>query len=91
MTITTNEAVEKIQGTKGRVFGVTFIKRTNGEVRNGSYRLGVQRGVTGEGRKFDPSEKNLLGVFDMNNGFRFLDLNNLLSVTIGGLTFKIEG
>tara|TARA_R110002060_G_scaffold11597_1_gene16764 strand:- start:437 stop:721 length:285 start_codon:yes stop_codon:yes gene_type:complete len=92
MTITTQEAVSKIHGLKGGVFGAEHIKRTNGEIRIGAYRMGVQKGVTGEGLKFDPAKKNLLGVFDMNSdGFRFLDLNNLLSVTVNGQKFTVAG
>tara|TARA_Y100000034_G_C6875427_1_gene400294 strand:- start:1232 stop:1504 length:273 start_codon:yes stop_codon:yes gene_type:complete len=90
MKITAKQAIQKIQATNGQAFGVTFIKRTTGEVRNGSYRLGVRKGVTGEGRKFDPASKGLLGVFDMNNGFRFIALEGLISVTVSGERFEIE-
>ena len=89
MTITTTEAVQKMGETNGTVFGVEFIKRSTGEVRNGSYRTGVRKGVTGEGRKFDPAEKGLFGVFDMNNGFRFISLEGLLSITVGGVRFAV--
>ena len=88
--ITTTEAVQKMIGTKGKAFGVEFIKRSTGEVRNGSYRTGVRKGVTGEGRKFDPASKDLFGVFDMNNGFRFIALEGLLSITICGVKFSIK-
>jgi|TARA_Y100000310_G_scaffold219501_1_gene220900 hypothetical protein len=89
MTITTTEAVQKMTDTNGKVFGVTFIKRSTGEIRNGSYRTGVRKGVTGEGRKFDPEEKGLFGVYDMNNGFRFISLEGLLSITVGGVTYIV--
>jgi len=91
MTITTQEAVKKIQGTGGKVFGVTFIKRTNGELRNGAYRLGVSKGVNGAGLKFDPAKKNLIQVFDMNNGHRFISIEGLQTITVGGQRFTVAG
>ena len=49
----------------GKIFTVDFIKRTNGEPRTMNCRRNVQKGVKGVGLKFDPKEKDLLVVYDM--------------------------
>jgi len=91
MTITRQEAVSKIQGMGSKIFGVTFVKRTNGELRNGAYRLGVSKGVNGDGLKFDPVKKNLIQVYDMNNGHRFISIEGIRSVTVNGQRFTVAG
>ena len=67
INITIGDAVALIEGTrsKGTAFGVTFIKRTTGEVREMNARLGVSKGVTGVGMAYDPTKKNLIGCADM--------------------------
>lgn len=54
-----------VDQTNGELFGVSFIKRTTGERRDMVARIGVVKGVTGEGRTFDPDEKELIGVYDV--------------------------
>jgi hypothetical protein len=76
----------------GTIFTVDFIKRTTGEMRKMNCRRGVKKGVTGEGRKFDPKAKNLLGVFDMQvvetsgekGAFRFINLEGLMTLKFKG-------
>ena len=65
MKISKVKAIDLIRGSKGKVFGVTFIKRTNGEERTMNARLGVKKGVTGEGLKFDPKQYALIPVYEM--------------------------
>lgn len=52
-------------GTNGKIFTVVFIKRTTGEVRTMTCRLGVHKYVKGIGLAYDPRAYNLLGVYDM--------------------------
>ena len=60
MKISRVKAIDLIRGSKGRVFTVTFIKRTNGDVRTMNARIGVSKYVTGEGLKFDPKAYALI-------------------------------
>ena len=84
MKISRKEATDLIKGSKGRVFGVRFIKRSTGEVRKMSARTGVSKYVTGEGLKFSPSQKKLVAVFDMNKqGYRMINLEGLTHLNIG--------
>ena len=91
MKISRRKASELIHKSKGKVFGVQFVKRTTGEVRNMSARLGVRKYVTGEGLKFSPIKKNLVPVFDMNKkGYRMIPLDGLTSLSINKKKFEID-
>lgn len=62
-----------------RIFTVTFVKN-DGSIRKMNAMRGVRKGVNGVGLKFDPSEKNLLTVYDMQKrNFRFVNLNDVIS------------
>lgn len=63
-SITTNEAASMIRESQGKLFGVTFIKRSTGSSRHMVARVGVSQGVTGEGQKFNPRDHNLLNVYE---------------------------
>jgi hypothetical protein len=63
VAVTESEAVRLMKGTKGKLFSVVFGKRTKpGVTRRMVCRLGVRKGVTGEGQKFDPASHSLLTV-----------------------------
>ena len=92
MKISRKQADDLIKGSKGKVFGVQFIKRSTGEVRNMSARTGVTKYITGEGLKFSPSKKNLIAVFDMNKqGYRMINLEGLTSLRLNGNVMEVEG
>ena len=68
---------EKIKNTRGKIFGVDFIKK-NGEIRRMACRLQVKSYLKGGNLKYNPKEKNYIIVFDMNKrGYRTLNLNTL--------------
>jgi hypothetical protein len=73
----------------GEVFGVTFEKRTNGEVRNMAARNGVIKHLKGGDLNYDPKKKNLLIVFDMNKkGYRSIPLDRVMEIKVGGKAHK---
>lgn len=91
MKISKVTAIEMIRGSKGRVFGVTFIKRTTGEVRTMQARLGVKKGVTGEGLKFNPKDYALIPVYEMPmQQFRMVNLEGLTNLSIEGEKYEVE-
>ena len=49
----------------GKIFKVIFIKRTTGEFREMSCRRGVTKELLGGDLPYDPLEKNLLTVYDL--------------------------
>jgi len=93
---------EFIQATSsGTIFSVTFVKRTDGSIRNMNCRRGVQKGVKGVGLAFDPKDYALLGVYDMwktqlneageiigKGAFRFINLEQLLTLKLGGVEYN---
>ena len=84
------DAIKIIKDSQGKIFGVSFIKRTNGELRIMSARRGVSKGVTGEGLKYDPESKQLLTVYDMHKkGQRMIDTSSFISVTVNGIQYQI--
>ena len=74
---------EQILATNGKFFSVSFIKK-DGTTRKMTARLGVKKNIKGIGMKYDPSERNLIVVFDVHKkAYRMI---NLLTI----LTFKFK-
>lgn len=70
--------IEKIKKTNGKIFSVTFIKK-DGTIRKMNARLGVKKDIKGVGLKFNPSEKNLIVVFDMQKkAYRMINLQTII-------------
>jgi len=91
MLIDKDTAIQMIKDSKGKIFGVTFIKRTTGDKRHMSARLGVSKGVTGEGLKYDPESKQLMTVYDMHKReYRMLNTETLSQLNIKGQTYSIS-
>lgn len=76
--------LEKIQKAENTIFSVTFTKK-DGTVRTMVARLNVKKGVKGTGMAYNPIEKGLLPVFDMQKkGFRMINLKTVTELTIKG-------
>jgi hypothetical protein len=75
---------EQILETKGKIFGVTFIKK-DGTTRNMTARLGVKKNLKGVGLSFNPDERNLIVVFDMQKkAYRMVNLLTIISIRHAG-------
>jgi len=83
----------KAKADSGIIFTVKFIKRTTGEERVMNCRRGVSKGVKGVGLGFDPDEKGLLVVWDMQKleegatekgAFRMINLEDLRELKMQG-------
>ena len=91
MKISKVKAIDLIRGSNGKVFGVTFIKRTTGEERVMNARLGVKKGVTGEGLKFNPKDYALIPVYEMpKQQFRMINLEGLTNLNLEGEQYEVE-
>tara|TARA_R110001599_G_scaffold189528_1_gene384247 strand:- start:187 stop:528 length:342 start_codon:yes stop_codon:yes gene_type:complete len=91
-TITTDKAKELIRETNGQIFSSTFIKK-DGTHRLMNARLKVTKGLKEDAkpRPYQPSKYNLICVYDMNKkGYRMLNLNTLLTLTINKNNYKIQ-
>lgn len=79
---------ELIEATKGKFFRVVFTKRTNGEPRTMDCRTGVAKFTSGNGRKYDPADKDLMCVWDLrawdpktgDSGYRSINLRTVSEV-----------
>ena len=91
------ETAQEIFGGKAKkMFTAHFIKRTTGERRVMNCRLGVKKYVKGVGLAFDPSKKNLLGVWDAkerkddkDTGYRFINLETVYKITVNGKDYEV--
>jgi len=87
-TLSAMQLTDMVKG--GRIFGVSFIKRTTGELRAMSCRLGVKKFLKGGKLSYSPAEKQLLTVFSMSDkGYRSIPLDSIQSVSVGGQTFSV--
>jgi len=78
------ETLAEIQTAKNTIFSVTFIKK-DGTVRTMVARLHVKKGLNGKGMAYNPVEKGLLPVWDMQkNGFRMINLKTVTELKIKG-------
>lgn len=84
--------------TKDKIFGVTFTKR-DGTLRDMTCRIGVTKHLKGGELPYDPVEKGLLPVFDMNKVdpktnqkgcYRMVNLKTLKEIRCNGTTYKIQ-
>lgn len=74
--------------SNGKIFSASFVK-VDGTNRSMVARVGVQKGVKGVGRKFDPEDKGLVSVFDMQKRqFRFINLNTTYHVRANGRDYN---
>jgi hypothetical protein len=74
----------------GKIFTVEFVKK-DGTVRKMNARLGVKKHLKGGSLAFDPSERNLLPVFDMQKeGYRMINASTILTIKIGGREIVLE-
>jgi hypothetical protein len=79
----------KSAAADGRIFSVTFIKRTTGEVRRMVCRRGVSVGIKGVGMKYSPDTRNLMVVWDVQvGGYRMVSLDSLLTLRMHGRRYE---
>mgnify|MGYP000394956649 CR=1 FL=1 len=80
--ISRKKALEKLYESAGRIFYAEFIKK-DGSLRRMTARLGVHKGVTGKGMRYDPLERGLLPVYDMDKAdWRMINLNTLRRLSV---------
>jgi hypothetical protein len=84
------EAAEMIRKSNGAIFGVDFIKRTTGELRKMTARLGVKKHLKGGKAAYDAAEKDLIFVYDLSaEGYRTIALDAITALRIGGEQYEV--
>ena len=90
MEIDKTTAIEMLKDSKGKIFGVKFVKRGTGERRVMSARLGVSKGVKGIGLQYDPESRQLMPVYDMHKqAYRMINLDTMYTINIKGQDYSI--
>jgi hypothetical protein len=87
--VTLSEAILLLENLRksGQVFRVDFIKKSNGAARTMVCRFGVGKYTTGGGRKYNPLEKGLLGVYEFGVGYRSIPLDSIIIIKSGGIVY----
>ena len=79
-----------LRSSAGRLFGVWFVKRSDGTLRHMTCRTDVAKGTTGGQLAFDPQDRDLLGVYDVQKAaYRFIPLENVLALKVDGKAFRV--
>jgi hypothetical protein len=90
-TIKRTEAAEMIRKSNGSIFGVDFIKRTTGELRKMTARLGVKKHLKGGKVAYDAAQKDLIFVYDLTaEGYRTIALDAITALRINGEQYEVE-
>jgi hypothetical protein len=84
------EAAQKIRETKGRMFTVTFIKKSNGQKRTMNARLGVKAYLRGGVLPYDPNTKGLIPVYDIQaKDYRMINIQGIINLKTGGVEYNV--
>lgn len=79
-----------ISYNSGRIFSVKFTKK-DGSERKMVCRKGVKKGLSGFGAKYNPVERGLLAVYDVQKrAYRSLNFDTLQEFKMGGVSYKIN-
>ena len=74
---------------KGHVFSVVFLKK-DGSIRKMQCRFGVKKHLKGGKLAFNPLERNLLVVFDMQKeAYRMINLETLMTINMKGTEYEV--
>lgn len=79
-----------LESDENHFLTVEFVKK-NGSLRRMTCRKNVRKHLHGGSLRYDPIEKGLLPVFDVeNNDYRMICLNSIRTITMEGNKFKVE-
>jgi len=89
-SLTKQQAEDMIKASKGKIFTVTFIKK-DGSIRVMNARLGVKAYLQGGSLPYNPEEKGLLPLFDIQiKSYRVINLRTITELTIGKKTYEVK-
>jgi hypothetical protein len=75
------ELLTRLNSRKGKIFSIQFIKRSNGELRKMTARLGVKKNIVGTGSPFSVESANLITVYSMaDKGYRNIPVEGILEI-----------
>ncbi len=84
------DAAQKIRDTKGRMFTVTFIKKSNGQKRVMNARLGVKAYLRGGVLPYDPNTKGLIPCYDVQKkDYTMINIPGIVNLKVGGVEYNV--
>ena len=87
--INRNQSRAFLENTKGKFFTVEHIKK-DGSIRKTNARLGVKKHLKGVGLGYDPIEKELITVYDVQiKAYRTVNLKTLKSIKFRGSNLEV--
>jgi hypothetical protein len=91
-TINRTRAKELIKESKGLIFSTSFIKKDNTlRVLTGRLKVTQYLKENAKEQPYDPNKYNLQPVYDLKaKGYRMLNLNTLITLTINKTKYKIK-
>lgn len=89
--VNVQQAAALIRGTKGKIFTVSFIKKSTGQLRVMNARLGVKAYLHGGTLRYDPNAHGLIPCFDVQKReYRMINIDGIKEVKIGGYLFRVQ-
>jgi hypothetical protein len=80
-----------ISATRGRLFSVTFIKRSDGTERTIVARVGTTRGQQQKGMRFNPRNRKLIVVFDLaDRKYKCIPIEGIEAVCGRGRRYRVD-
>lgn len=80
-----------LMATNGRVFSVTFIKRSTGKEKTIRARVGVKTGRNGSGMRYNTRNKKLIVVFDMKKRtYKCIPIDGIEAVSCRGRRYRVD-
>jgi hypothetical protein len=90
-TLKETEVRDFLESLNGKMFGVDFIKRSDGTLRKMLATTNYESHLAGGEAKYDSKAKGLLVVWSLDSkGFRSIPLNNVQVIRAKGQVFTIE-
>ena len=90
-TIHKRDILPLLEKNKSNIFSVVFLKK-DGTLRKMLCRFGVKKHLKGGKLKFNPIERSLLVVFDMQKeAYRMINLETISNINMKGVEYNVRG
>ena len=87
--ISRRDILQLLEENKDTIFSVVFLKK-DGTIRHMTCRFGVKKHLKGGELKFNPLERALLVVFDMQKkAYRMINLETISNINMKGVEYYV--
>lgn len=90
MTQEVERRLRIIRKSNGHIFSCIFVKKDN-TLRKMVARLGVRKGVSGEGMSWNPLDRDMIPAYDMQKrDWRMINLNSMVQARVNGVQYNFH-